>query len=108
MIYQPFSISRILSRIRYERSTLMPKKHYVVTLTAAERSSLHVLIAKGKVAARTILHAQILLKTDAGPQCAGWKDKKIASTLEMGRCALKRLRHIGIEQSMEAQLVRKR
>ena len=42
----------------------MPKKLYVVTLTADERSSLQKLIATGKAAARKRLHAQILLKAD--------------------------------------------
>jgi len=35
----------------------MPGKRYVVTLTAAERSSLQALVAKGKAAARKRLHA---------------------------------------------------
>ena len=46
----------------------MPKKRYVVTLSTEERSYLQGLVSKGKVAASKRLHAQILLKTDAGPQ----------------------------------------
>jgi transposase len=85
----------------------MPKKHYVVTLTAAERSSLQALIAKGKVAARKRLHAQILLKADAGPEGAGWKDQQIADAFDVGRCTVERLRQRFVEQGLEAALVRK-
>lgn len=85
----------------------MPKKHYVVTLTAAERSSLQALIAKGKVAARKRLHAQILLKADAGPAGEGWKDQQIVEAFDVGRCTVERLRQRFVEQGLEAALVRK-
>lgn len=85
----------------------MPKKHYVVTLTAAERSSLQALIAKGKVAARKRLHAQILLKADAGPEGDSWKDQQIAEAFDVGRCTVERLRQRFVEQGLEAALVRK-
>jgi transposase len=85
----------------------MPKKHYVVTLTAAERSSLQALIAKGKVAARKRLHAQILLKADAGPKGNGWTDQQIVEAFDVGRCTVERLRQRFVEQGLEAALVRK-
>ena len=46
-------------------------KKYIVTLTDDERRHLEQLLAKGKAAARTLRHAQALLKAD---QPAGWKD----------------------------------
>src|SRR5439155_17550146 len=46
-------------------------KKYIVTLTDDERQRLEQLLAKGKAAARTLRHAQALLKAD---QPVGWKD----------------------------------
>ena len=85
----------------------MPKKIYVVTLTAAERSSLQALIAKGKVAAQKRIHAQILLKTDVGPEGDGWKDEQIAEAFDVGRCTVERVRQRFVEQGLEAALTRK-
>jgi transposase len=85
----------------------MPKKHYVVTLTADERSSLQALIAKGKVAAQKRIHAQILLKADAGPEGDGWTDQQIVEAFDVGRCTVERVRQRFVEQGLEAALVRK-
>lgn len=85
----------------------MPKKIYVVTLTAAERSCLQALIAKGKVAARKRIHAQILLKADAGPQGDGWKDEQIAEAFDVGRCTVERVRRRFVEEGLEEALTRK-
>ena len=85
----------------------MPKKHYVVTLTASERSSLQALIAKGKVAAQKRLHAQILLKADAGPAGDGWTDQQIVAAFDVSRCTVERLRQRFVEQGLEAALTRK-
>jgi transposase len=85
----------------------MPKKHYVVTLTAAERSCLQALIRKGKVAAQKRLHAQILLKVDAGPEGDGWTDQQTVEAFDVGRCTVERLRQRFVEQGLEAALTRK-
>ena len=85
----------------------MPKKIYVVTLTAAERSSLQALIAKGKVAAQKRIHAQILLKTDVGPEGDGWKDEQIAEAFDVGRCTVERVRQRFVEEGLEPALTRK-
>lgn len=85
----------------------MPKKLYVVTLTADERSSLQAMVAKGKVAAQKRLHAQILLKADAGPHGNAWKDRQITEAFDMGRCTVERVRRRFVEQGLEAALNRK-
>ena len=85
----------------------MPKKIYVVTLTAPERSSLQALIAKGKVAAKKRTHAQILLKADVGPEGGGWKDERIAEAFHVGRCTVERVRQRFVEEGLEAALTRK-
>ena len=85
----------------------MPKKLYVVTLTADERSCLQALIAKGKAAAQKRLHAQILLKADAGPHGEGWKDEQIMEAFDVARRTVERVRQRLVEQGMEAALTRK-
>ena len=85
----------------------MPKKLYVVTLTAAERSYLQALIAKGKAAAQKRLHAQILLKADAGPHGDGWKDEQILKAFDVGRRTVERVRQRLVEEGLEAALTRK-
>lgn len=85
----------------------MPKKIYVVTLTAAERSSLQALVAKGRVAAQKRTHAQILLKADVGPDGDGWKDEQLAETFDVGRRTVERVRQRFVEQGLEAALTRK-
>jgi len=85
----------------------MPKKIYVVTLTAEERSLLQGLVAKGKVAARKRLHAQILLKADAGPAGDGWKDQRIVEAFDVGSRTVERLRQRFVEQGLDAALNRK-
>src|SRR4030042_4980673 len=85
----------------------MPKKHYVVTLTVAERSLLQTLLSKGKVAAQKRIHAQIPLKADTGPAGDGWKDQQIVEAFDVGRCTVERLRQRFIEHGLEAALTRK-
>lgn len=85
----------------------MPKKLYVVTLTADERSSLQKLIATGKAAAQKRLHAQILLKADAGPEGDGWLDRQIMEAFDVGRSTVERVRQRLVEEGLEAALNRK-
>lgn len=85
----------------------MPKKRYLVTLTAEERTYLHGLISKGKVAAFKQRHARILLKTDQGPHGDGWTDEQIGQALEVHSSTVERLRKRFVEEGLEAALQRK-
>ena len=85
----------------------MPKKRYLVTLTAEERSYLHGLISKGKAAAFKQRHARILLKTDQGPHGDGWTDEQIGQALEVHSSTVERLRKRFVEEGLEAALQRK-
>lgn len=85
----------------------MPKKLYVVMLSADERSSLQKLIATGKAAAQKRLHAQILLKADTGPDGDGWTDQQIMEALDVGRSTVERVRQRLVEEGLEAALTRK-
>lgn len=85
----------------------MPKKLYVVTLTVEERSCLQALISKGKAAARKRLHAQILLKADAGLHGEQWKDAKIEEAFDVSTRTVERVRQRFVEEGLEAALNRK-
>lgn len=76
-------------------------KKYVVTLTDDERQRLGQLLAKGKAAARTLRHAQALLKADQG---VGWKDAAIAAAFALSVRSVERLRQRFVEEGFEAAL----
>jgi hypothetical protein len=58
-------------------------KKYVVTLTEEERTQLETMLAKGKAAARKLVHARILLKADSGPGGPSWTDARTSEALEV-------------------------
>ena len=76
-------------------------KKDLVTLTAEERQRLEQLLAKGKAAARTLRHAQALLKAD---QPVGWKDADIAEAFALSVRTVERLRQRFVEEGFEAAL----
>ena len=85
----------------------MSKKLYIVELTAEERSKLNSLVSKGKASAYKRLHAQILLKSDVGPNGPGWADVKIAEALDIVESTIRRIRKRFVEQGLESALNRK-
>jgi transposase len=74
-------------------------KRYVVTLTEDERAQLIALTKKGKVAARKLTRAHILLQTDAGGL-----DAAIAAALHVGMATVERVRKRFVEEGLEAAL----
>lgn len=52
------------------------RKH-TIELSEAQRQELESLVRSGKAPARTIQHAQILLKSAPDPQGEGWSDKQM-------------------------------
>jgi hypothetical protein len=82
-------------------------KHYVVTLTTAERDSLKRLLAAGTASARKLTHARILLKADQGPEGPGWVDDAIAEAVEVSQPTVSRVRKQDVEQGLEAALNRR-
>jgi len=82
-------------------------KHYVVTLTTAERDSLKRLLAAGTASARKLTHARILLKADQGPEGPGWGDQAIADAVEVSQPTISRVRKHYVEHGLEAALNRR-
>src|SRR6266404_2656267 len=77
---------------------------YRVTLTGEEREQLSTLIGTGKAAARKLLHARILLKTDRFSGNPVWTDMRVAEALDCGVATIERVRQRFVEQGLEAAL----
>jgi transposase len=75
-------------------------KQYIVTLTSEEREVLLALTKRGKVAARKLTRAHILLQADAGAT-----DEVIAQALHAGIATVERVRKRFVEQGLEAALI---
>jgi transposase len=73
----------------------MPKK-YVVNLSEAERTELLDLVKKGKVAARKLNRAHILLQAHEGAI-----DESIAASLHVGSATVERIRRRFVEGNLE-------
>jgi transposase len=77
----------------------MGAKRYVITLTDEERVQLLALTKKGRVAARRLTRAHILLQADAGTT-----QDAIAAALHIGRATVVRICRRFIEEGLEAAL----
>ena len=85
----------------------MPKKKYIVSLTASERTILEQLTKKGKTAAYKMNHARILLKADINQEGGGWTDSKISESLNIGHATIERVRQRFVEEGIESALNRR-
>jgi transposase len=74
-------------------------KRYMVTLTEDQWAHLMALTKKGKVAARKLTRAHILLQADAGGT-----DAAIAAALHVGMASVERVRKRVVEEGLEAAL----
>jgi len=74
-------------------------KKYIVTLTEDEQAALHTLTHKGKVAARTLTRAHILLQAEAGAT-----DGEIATALHVGVATVERTRRRCVEEGVDKAL----
>lgn len=77
----------------------MPAKRYRVDLSEAERVELEHLTHKGKISARKMKRAQILLKASAG-----WTDEQIVAALDTGRATVERTRQRFVERGLVGAL----
>ena len=77
----------------------MPAKLYKVDLKAGEREELERLTRKGKISARKMKRAQILLKA-----ADGLGDEEIIQALSVGHSTVERTRHRFVEGGLERAL----
>ena len=85
----------------------MPRKKYLVTLTADEREQLAGLLSAGKRSALTRARARILLKADQADGGPAWEDARIAEALDCGVRTVERVRQRFVERGLEEALGRK-
>lgn len=80
---------------------------YIVRLTEEERKYLIELTRTGKVAAKKITHARILLRTDASKENENLKDEVIKDLEHVSSKTVSRIRQLFVEEGLEAALNRK-
>src|SRR5262245_34689447 len=88
---------RIRQQVHKGVTSAMPRKKYVVDLTAAERTTLEQLLQRGKSSARKLTRARILLQADDG-----LTDEEIATALEVGVATVERTRQRFVAANLEA------
>ncbi|SRR6266481_2518987 len=87
----------------------MPRNfRFIVRLTSTERQGLIDLVTTGKRAATTMTRARILLKSDVGPEGAGWDDEQIAAAFDTSLSTIHRVRQAFVEEGLEEALYRKK
>jgi transposase len=85
----------------------MPAKRYRVTLTVDERQQLQQRLAAGRAAARSLLHARVLLKADESAEGPAWTDEQICVALEVSDTTVERIRRRFVEDGLDIALGRK-
>jgi transposase len=79
---------------------------YSIQLTQEQRHHLEQIVRSGQAAARTIMHAQVLLKTDKGACGPRWSDRHIREALGVGDTTMTRIRHRFVQGGLEEALHR--
>ncbi len=82
-------------------------KRYVVRLSAEERARLEALRSKGKIPARRLMKALILLKADVSDAGEGWSDSEIIRALDTNKSMVLGVRKQLVEAGLDAVLSRK-
>lgn len=84
------------------------KDKFVVRLTADQRARLERMIAAGRHAVASLVHARVLLKADAGAGGPGWVDDAIAEALECSAGTVARVRKRFTGGGLDAAVHRKK
>jgi len=82
-------------------------KRYVVRLSVEERDRLEALRTKGRIPARRLTKALILLKADVSEAGEGWSDSEIIRALDTTGSMVYRVRRQLVEEGLDAVLSRK-
>ena len=81
----------------------MSKKR-VVQLTDEQRRECRELVRRGTAPARSITHAQVLLKADAGPAGPAWTDRAIAEAFGITTVTVSEIRKTLVSEGLPAAL----
>jgi hypothetical protein len=79
-------------------------KRYRVTLEAAERDELRMMISRGKAAARKLAHARVPLLADQADGGPGYKDEDVAAAVAVSVATVERVRRRFVEEGLGAAL----
>lgn len=82
----------------------MPAKKYRVKLTEDERGSLSQMLSKGKLSARKMTHARILIHADEASAKRAFKDPDIAKAVQVSRLTVERVRKRFVEEGLASAL----
>ncbi len=82
----------------------MPAKKYRVNLTTDERDYLKQLKRKGRISARKLVHAQILIHADESRASGALKDADIVQTIQVSQLTVERVRKRFVEEGMDSAL----
>ena len=82
----------------------MPAKKYRVKLTEAERQALKELLNKGRIAARKLTHARILLQCDESGAIPVKTDQDVAASLNISTRSIERVRQSFVEEGLDSAL----
>jgi hypothetical protein len=83
-------------------------KKYIVKLTEQERQSLEALVNRGRVAARKVKRAWILLQADTGEAGPSWPDEQIQQAYGVGLMTIHRVRQALVEDGLAVVLAPRR
>jgi len=75
-----------------------------VVLTHEQRERCLELVRSGTAHARSIMHAQVLLKTDRGPEGPGWTDQGISEALGVSTVTVAHTRKVLLDEGLDAAL----
>ena len=82
----------------------MRKQQYVVQLTDGQRAQCQELVRAGTARARSIMHAQVLLKADTSPGGPGWKDREISEALDITTVTVGNIRKRLVTEGLDRAL----
>lgn len=82
----------------------MRKQQYVVRLTEAQRAQCQELIRAGTARARSLMHAQVLLKADTSPGGPGWRDREISEAFDVTTVTVGNVRKRLVTEGLERTL----
>lgn len=82
------------------------RKHSI-ELSMEQRQELAGLLTSGKTTARSLQHAQILLKSDDGPDGAKWTDAQLSQAYGVSPATIWRVRQRFLQEGLQAALDRR-
>lgn len=82
-------------------------RKYTIELSKEQREELEKRVRSGKATARSIQHAQILLKSDSGPFGSKWSDEQLEEAFGVSASTSYRVRKQFLEEGLEPALQRR-